>query len=40
MKKMYSFSTSVPRPRGSRTSQFTRPELYNYNGIMPFIILI
>jgi hypothetical protein len=39
MKKMVSFSTSVPRIRGGRISQFTQPDLYNYNGILTFIIL-
>jgi hypothetical protein len=39
MKKMVSFSTLVPRICGSRLSQFAQPDLYNYYGILPFIIL-
>jgi hypothetical protein len=39
MKKMKSFSTSVPRTRGGRIRQFLLSDLYNYNGIWPFIIL-
>jgi hypothetical protein len=39
MKKMVPFLTSVPLPCGSRLSQFAQPDLYNYYGILPFIIL-
>jgi len=39
MKKMHSFSTSVPRLRGSRISQFNLPGLYINKGIAPVIIL-